>query len=978
MKIRTAVDVFIIPVVISVILVSIKPLSVCAFAKDSGTSNGKSSAKKPAWLDGAGKDLRIKIRGEALGEKGKPENGCKLHVLLKSRFFQQDLPVVMEGNRFEFWVPVGKAGWMTLHLNATSADGQLIVRKMVNAYEIRQAAIEGLKLKMEKLQRMVAVTVVADGKPVPGAFVAAEFTGMRLMSKTNDAGVAKFAAMKCDNLSQLTAWTDDFMLGGYSFSRKPPRDPKGDKFTIELDKCRSQMIRFINEEDQKPVADLNFLFTVGSGPPDYQYPGKTPDCEMKTDKNGEAVFRRFPNWDKHGSYVECLNKRWIKAGEEETVDGVIVVKMKKSRIDKRRRVVGQVKSADGNVAGFYVRMMSFQAEEKNHVDGLHAFTDECGKFEADYLPAATYCVYINDAQFVSNMVDLIPYEPTAGKTNTPSLEVTTGQPVEVVATSGPNRRPLAHQSIHMRTSHGFSWREGGKTRHGQSGRAWYVTTDENGKARTFALPGKEIVGSIYSTQWRAEQKAQVKASGVTRLEFHQKVAAKRKIVGQLFLEKNKEADLNDTVVEIGSVDGETRERLTLATDSKGRFEFESQASLIGIYAHTKDLKAAVVSIIDRLDKPIELQLKPTGQFHGQLLGKENRPLADRAVRASLYVTKKRDFTSPFPTGFSAATFESKTDSEGNYTILGLPREAKLSLRVDPIDGSDRTHYLADFYLMPNESRPRTVSRLWKPKKKPLSFVQRYEKNLRDCRLSNFHAMVILFRPSDDTKKFVNVNLMDYEKTKEVSSFMQLQGDGSANTEIAELAKEKNWPQPEPGKVFVCALDARGKELGRIEFDPKDPQSQKQAAQFVRKHAPKRVDAKKKWDEAFATAKQTGRKVWVRVSQRYCGPCFMLARWLDDQKATLQQDYVLLKIDDVRDAHGFEVAKRLTGDEHYGVPFHAIFDADGKMLISSNSVVGNIGHPSGFEGKRHLRKMLMSTRNKLTDKQIDEIVASLSD
>ena len=74
----------------------------------------------------------------------------------------------------------------------------------------------------------------------------------------------------------------------------------------------------------------------------------------------------------------------------------------------------------------------------------------------------------------------------------------------------------------------------------------------------------------------------------------------------------------------------------------------------------------------------------------------------------------------------------------------------------------------------------------------------------------------------------------------------------------------------------------------------------------------------KWDEAFAAAKQTNRKVWVRISQRYCGPCFMLARWLDDHKEIIERDYVLLKIDDVRDLHGHEVAKRLTGGEGAGV------------------------------------------------------------
>jgi hypothetical protein len=170
----------------------------------------------------------------------------------------------------------------------------------------------------------------------------------------------------------------------------------------------------------------------------------------------------------------------------------------------------------------------------------------------------------------------------------------------------------------------------------------------------------------------------------------------------------------------------------------------------------------------------------------------------------------------------------------------------------------------------------------------------------------------------------------------------------------------------------------GKELGRTEFDPKDPDSVISAAKFIRQHAYPKEDAIKKWDEAFSIAKQTNRKVWVRISQRYCGPCYMLARWLDDHKEPLEQDYVFLKIDDWRDLHGAEVAKRLTGDEQYGVPFHAIFDPNGRMLITSASPMGNIGFPSGFEGKKHLRTMITETRSKLTDQQIEDLIGSLTD
>ena len=84
-------------------------------------------------------------------------------------------------------------------------------------------------------------------------------------------------------------------------------------------------------------------------------------------------------------------------------------------------------------------------------------------------------------------------------------------------------------------------------------------------------------------------------------------------------------------------------------------------------------------------------------------------------------------------------------------------------------------------------------------------------------------MVILFRPSADTKVFVQDYLANCQKTKEVARFMQLEGElgGKAATdEIAMFGKAKNWPTADEGKVFACAIDASGKELGRINLDAK--------------------------------------------------------------------------------------------------------------------------------------------------------------
>jgi len=47
-----------------------------------------------------------------------------------------------------------------------------------------------------------------------------------------------------------------------------------------------------------------------------------------------------------------------------------------------------------------------------------------------------------------------------------------------------------------------------------------------------------------------------------------------------------------------------------------------------------------------------------------------------------------------------------------------------------------------------------------------------------------------------------------------------------------------------------------------------------------------------------------------------------------------------------------------------------------VLIDSEGPTGNIGHPSSFEGRVHLTKMLMQTKRTLTDDDVARIVKTL--
>ncbi len=108
-----------------------------------------------------------------------------------------------------------------------------------------------------------------------------------------------------------------------------------------------------------------------------------------------------------------------------------------------------------------------------------------------------------------------------------------------------------------------------------------------------------------------------------------------------------------------------------------------------------------------------------------------------------------------------------------------------------------------------------------------------------------------------------------------------------------------------------------------------------------------------------------------------GACFRLARWMEDHHGALEKDYVIVKVMEGLDDHASDVIEKLP-ITHRGIPWHAITEPDGTILITCGGPLGNIGFPAGsIEGVRHLRRMLERTAKRLTSDDVDRLVKSLS-
>jgi thioredoxin-related protein len=180
---------------------------------------------------------------------------------------------------------------------------------------------------------------------------------------------------------------------------------------------------------------------------------------------------------------------------------------------------------------------------------------------------------------------------------------------------------------------------------------------------------------------------------------------------------------------------------------------------------------------------------------------------------------------------------------------------------------------------------------------------------------------------------------------------------------------------------LTVLDSDGivltnQETGSLEEGPNhDP---KLVAQFLQKWTPVKQDADMIIKAALDRAKQDSKRVLVRVGDPYCGWCKVLATFVHEHADVLSKDYVDVKIDTLRMTQGKELSERLKPKGCDGVPWMVILDASGAELANSIGPGGNIGCPSEPEEIEHFGKMLMGTRQNMTEEDIAALKNDLID
>src|SRR5690606_2779208 len=176
-----------------------------------------------------------------------------------------------------------------------------------------------------------------------------------------------------------------------------------------------------------------------------------------------------------------------------------------------------------------------------------------------------------------------------------------------------------------------------------------------------------------------------------------------------------------------------------------------------------------------------------------------------------------------------------------------------------------------------------------------------------------------------------------------------------SAKIDNSPRSPKWMQGDRGDFLLVLLNDDGQKVATAsdaELCVDEALSKDRLLEWLRSHMPEPPEARVLLDEALARAKQENKRILIQETATWCGPCHMLARFLDANRVW-EQDYIWVKMDH-RWTGAQELMAELRAGADGGIPWFAILDAQGEKLATSNEPEGqsNIGYPSSPEGQQH--------------------------
>ena len=470
--------------------------------------------EQPSWIRGANDELEMLLIGHIVRNDGGSTKDAMVTLTIKynSQTFEVLTPTVEQG-RFQAWLPVGKYPWYSIIVSAACSDGARNTKVIVRG-QLRELVKNGMELHVARPTEEMELRLVHEGQPVVGGKLRIDLNNRAVVfSESDESGIVQVKLTDKEEVSALTAWSGESLIGGLRLSRKTP-DPNGKSHTIQMYRCQPLRIEAKDEMGQ-PIVGAKLSAHVTA--PGRNYIAAPDGFELVTDEQGHALISWFPDLEETETYVEFLEDEWYRLSSEQ---GDTIYRLVGKRSTGRRTITGHIRGTQEFVGGFSVRLGSFQHEQNDRIDFVFAFSNPDGSFSARILPDATYAVFMEDDYWVSDAVSLTPYESDTGRFSSPVLQVERGIPVRIRLTQGSDQRPMAHTWVNIRS-------------HRQSlDRTASSYTDERGIIELFAPEGDlRVIVSLDA--WQGSTEIEVLPGQDNEVHIHRKIDETVRVVGRV-------------------------------------------------------------------------------------------------------------------------------------------------------------------------------------------------------------------------------------------------------------------------------------------------------------------------------------------------------------------------------------------------------------------------------------------------------------
>ncbi|HCS47581.1 MAG TPA: hypothetical protein DIW61_04735 [Candidatus Aminicenantes bacterium] len=209
------------------------------------------------------------------------------------------------------------------------------------------------------------------------------------------------------------------------------------------------------------------------------------------------------------------------------------------------------------------------------------------------------------------------------------------------------------------------------------------------------------------------------------------------------------------------------------------------------------------------------------------------------------------------------------------------------------------------------------------------------------------------------------------------------GKFDKNTDLAESHDAFTNGFKKAGVPYLTVLDGDGRDLANQDtsvFEAGKNYDPNKILDFLTKNQAAYFQAEEVLRKGLEKAGASGRRVFLHFGAPWCGWCKRLEAWMarPDVAPPLSKEFVEVKIDQDRMVGGKEIKVRFPGSEKGGIPWYAVLNPDGKVLVDSSFQGNNIGFPATDQEIAAFGEFLKKGTNSLSQPEIQKLLDTLKE